>query len=160
MWRYILFLYRNSSNHWANRWFCREYYGSRNMARNDFPSIHTRFIRETFLSDQFDRNFANPCIPPTDINRVGVIITSVVYMEREERGKRSIEEERVKMRFVIARHVDRGNALSFFFLKRKQFVVFIFWKNWRGRFLRWTKVFLVKSRFLNSSQLKIWWYQS
>lgn len=55
--------------------------------------------------------------------RVGVIITSVVYMER------SIEEERVKMRFVIARHVDRGNALSFFFLKRKQFVVFIFWKN-------------------------------
>lgn len=61
--------------------------------------------------------------------RVGVIITSVVYMEREERGKRSIEEERVKMRFVIARHVDRGNALFFFFLKRKQFVVFIFWKN-------------------------------
>lgn len=160
MWRYILFLYRNSSNHWANRWFCREYYGSRNMARNDFPSIDTRFIRETFLSDQFDRNFANPCIPPTDISRVGVIITSVVYMEREERGKRSIEEERVKMRFVIARHVDRGNALSFFFLKRKQFVVFIFWKNWRGRFLRWTKVFLVKSRFLNSSQLEIWWYQS
>lgn len=159
MWRYILFLYRNSSNHWANRWFCREYYGSRNMARNDFPSIDTRFIRETFLSDQFDRNFANPCIPPTDINRVGVIITSVVYMEREERGKRSIEEERVKMRFVIARHVDRGNALFFFFLKkkRKQFVVFIFWKNWRGRFLRWTKVFLVKSRFLNSSQLEIWW---
>lgn len=41
--------------------------------------------------------------------RVGVIITSVVYMER------SIEEERVKMRFVIARHVDRGNALFFFF---------------------------------------------
>lgn len=162
MWRYILFLYRNSSNHWANRWFCREYYGSRNMARNDFPSIDTRFIRETFLSDQFDRNFANPCIPPTDISRVGVIITSVVYMEREERGKRSIEEERVKMRFVIARHVDRGNALFFFFLKkkRKQFVVFIFWKNWRGRFLRWTKVFLVKSRFLNSSQLEIWWYQS
>lgn len=162
MWRYILFLYRNSSNHWTNRWFCREYYGSRNMARNDFPSIDTRFIRETFLSDQFDRNFANPCIPPTDISRVGVIITSVVYMEREERGKRSIEEERVKMRFVIARHVDRGNALFFFFFlkKRKQFVVFIFWKNWRGRFLRWTKVFLVKSRFLNSSQLEIWWYQS
>lgn len=64
---------------------------------------------------QFDRNFANPCIPPTDISRVGVIITSVVYMEREEKGKRSIEEERVKMRFVIARHVDRGNALFFFF---------------------------------------------
>lgn len=40
------------------------------MARNDFPSINTRFIRETFLSDQFDRNFANPCIPPTDISRV------------------------------------------------------------------------------------------
>lgn len=97
------------------------------MARNDFPSIDTRFIRETFLSDQFDRNFANPCIPPTDISRVGVIITSVVYMEREERGKRSIEEERVKMRFVIARHVDRGNALFFFFfLKRENNSLFSF----------------------------------
>lgn len=97
------------------------------MARNDFPSIDTRFIRETFLSDQFDRNFANPCIPPTDINRVGVIITSVVYMEREERGKHSIEEERVKMRFVIARHVDRGNALFFFFfLKREHNSLFSF----------------------------------
>lgn len=96
------------------------------MARNDFRSIDTRFIRETFLSDQFDRNFANPCIPPTDINRVGVIITSVVYMEREERGKRSIEEERVKMRFVIARHVDRGNALFFFFFKEKTIRCFHF----------------------------------
>lgn len=156
MWRYILFLYRNSSNHWTNRWFCREYYGSRNMARNDFSSIDTRFIRETFLSSteiSQIRAFRQPILVAF---RVGVIITSVVYMER------SIEEERVKMRFVIARHVDRGNALFFFFLKkkRKQFVVFIFWKNWRGRFLRWTKVFLVKSRFLNSSQLEIWWYQS
>lgn len=59
--------------------------------------------------------------------RVGVIITSVVYMEREERGKRSIEEERVKMRFVIARHVDRGNALFFFFfLKRENNSLFSF----------------------------------
>lgn len=102
---------------------------SRNMARNDFPSIDTRFIRETFLSSteiSRIRAFRQPILVAF---RVGVIITSVVYMEREERGKRSIEEERVKMRFVIARHVDRGNALSFFFLKRKQFVVFIFWKN-------------------------------
>lgn len=58
--------------------------------------------------------------------RVGVIITSVVYMEREERGKRSIEEERVKMRFVIARHVDRGNALFFFFFKEKTIRCFHF----------------------------------
>lgn len=58
--------------------------------------------------------------------RVGVIITSVVCMEREERGKRSIEEERVKMRFVIARHVDRGNALFFFFFKEKTIRCFHF----------------------------------
>lgn len=92
------------------------------MARNDFPSIDTRFIRETFLSSteiSRIRVFRQPILVAF---RVGVIITSVVYMEREERGKHSlsIEEERVKMRFVIARHVDRGNALFFFFFKKRE----------------------------------------
>lgn len=85
------------------------------MARNDFRSIDTRFIRETFLSSteiSRIRAFRQPILVAF---RVCVIITSVVYMESEERGKRSIEEERVKMRFVIARHVDRENALFFFF---------------------------------------------
>lgn len=159
MWRYILFLYRNSSNHWANRWFCREIWRETIFLRSIRDSFGKPFSATSSTEISRIRAFRQPILIAF---RVGVIITSVVYMEREERGKRSIEEERVKMRFVIARHVDRGNALFFFFLKkkRKQFVVFIFWKNWRGRFLRWTKVFLVKSRFLNSSQLEIWWYQS
>lgn len=66
--------------------------------------------------------------------RVGVIITSVVYMEREERGKHSlsIEEERVKMiavRDSATRRSRKCAFLFFFFKKRTQFVVFIFWKN-------------------------------
>lgn len=164
MWRYILFLYRNSSNHWANRWFCREYYGSRNMARNDFPSIDTRFIRETFLSDQFDRNFANPCIPPTDISRVSCWCDNYIRgVHGTRREGKTLYRGRAcenAVRDSATRRSRKCAFLFFFFKKRTQFVVFIFWKNWRGRFLRWTKVFLVKSRFLNSSQLKIWWYQS
>lgn len=95
----------------------------------------TIFLRS--IRDSFGKLFS--ATSSTEISRIHafhqpilvafrVIITSAVYMEREERGKRSIEEERVKMRFVIARHVDRGNALFFFFFKkkRKQFVVFSF----------------------------------
>lgn len=102
------------------------------MERNDFSSIDTRSDLSGNLSQppvqQKFRESVHPVQPILPAFRVGVVITSVGYVERkhEERGKYSIEEERVKMRFVIARRSDasieemRFSFFSFFsFLTRE-----------------------------------------
>lgn len=102
------------------------------MERNDFSSIDTRSDLSGNLSQppvqQKFRESVHPVQPILPAFRVGMVITSVGYVERkhEERGKYSIEEERVKMRFVIARRSDasieemRFSFFSFFsFLTRE-----------------------------------------
>lgn len=97
-----------------------------------FDRYAIRFIGKPFSTtnstDAKFRESVHPVQPILPAFRVGVVITSVGYVERkhEERGKYSIEEERVKMRFVIARRSDasieemRFSFFSFFsFLTRE-----------------------------------------